>query len=550
MKTKKWQLLSPDSSKDIVKALLKNRGITTKIDIKEFLNPLDPSKISLKELGISKKEINLGIKRIQKAISKGESIVVYGDYDADGICSTAILWETLFSKTKKITPYIPDRFVDGYGINPKTIERIKADNPDVKLIITVDNGIVAFEAVTRARELGIDVIITDHHQKDSKIPKALAVIHSDKIAGSGVAWIFSYEIIKNQKLKANSKDKLELAAIGTIADQFPLIGFNRSIVKFGLNELKRTVRPGLIALYTESGIKPDSLGTYEVNFLIAPRLNAMGRLKHAIDSLRLICTKDERRATALAVEIGDTNKERQNMVEEVLKKARSEVNIVKEKSSILVSGDYHEGVIGLAAGKLVEDFGRPAIVFSVGSEISKASARSIPDFNIIKEIKKLDNLLLGAGGHPMAAGFSLKTANISDFIKKFQKSSSKILNSKVLKVSLRIDMKLEFGQIDYDLLNSFEDLKPFGNGNPTPVFLTEGVVVTNIKVIGQSLKHLKLKLEKDGHLFDAIGFNLSDFAQIVSERSKVDIVYNIQENIWNGNRSLQLMIKDIKLNNV
>jgi single-stranded-DNA-specific exonuclease len=313
------------TKEDIIRILLENRGLKSNKEIEEFFNPTSPNEITLKELGINEKEVSKTLSRIGKAIGNNEKIIIYGDYDADGICATAILWETLYELTKNVTPYLPDRFSEGYGINAESIQKIKNDNPDLGLIITVDNGIVASNAIKIANELGIDVIVTDHHQTGKILPEAYSIIHTDKISGAGISWFLAREIGKNKQIskawptslvnkysnkqiKNNSPSTvhrslftaLELAAIGTIADQLPLIGINRSIAKYGLKNLKKTERPGLLALFKEAAIEAADLGTYHVNYLIAPRLNAMGRMEHAIDSLRLLCTKSSSKASELA----------------------------------------------------------------------------------------------------------------------------------------------------------------------------------------------------------------------------------------------------------
>jgi single-stranded-DNA-specific exonuclease len=545
--TKKWRILAKYSNKNLIDVLLENRGLKTKKEKEEFLHPKDPMNLTPKELGLSVEALKKAIDRIKSALNKKEEIIIYGDYDADGICSTAIVWETIFSITKNVKPYIPDRFSEGYGINPTSIENIKNQNPKVKLIITVDNGIVAFNAIKKANKLGIDVIITDHHQKDEKLPVAYSIVHTDKIAGSGVAWIFAREIRKSFSAHFTlhtTHSSLELAAIGTIADQLPLTGANRSIAKFGLEKLNKTKRPGLIELYREAQIK--QVGTYEVNYLIAPRLNAMGRLEHAMDSLRLICTTDKKRAVELAIHIANINRRRQKIVDEVVVKALKKSGEENINSAIVISGDYHEGVIGLAAGKLVEEFGRPAIVFALGKDKSKASARSIPGYNIIEEIKKLSPLLLGAGGHPMAAGLLIDNKNIEKFKNDFQKNSIKMLTPELLIKSIKIDSLLEFNQINYDLLKKLTTLRPYGIGNPNPTFLTEDVIVESVKIVGSDGKHMKLILSAKGMKFDGIVFNvIKDQRPKIND--KIDIVYFVEENIWNGNKSLQLKVKDIKL---
>ena len=435
--TKKWEILNklPKSKKkitseDIVNILLKSRGITTPEKRKEFFNPTLPEKITLRSLKISKPTVEKGIERIKKAKKNKEKIIVYGDYDADGITGTAVLWETLFAFDKETLPYIPDRFTEGYGLNPKTIVKLKEEYPNLGLIISVDNGIVANKAVTQANKLGIDVIITDHHKKGRTDPKVLAIIHTTEIGGAAVAWVFAREIrkaLKIPKSKFPAGDGLDLTAIGTIADQISLLGPNRSFVKYGLRALNKTVRPGLLSLFKEAAIKRGAIGTYTVGFIIAPRINAMGRLEHAKHALRLLCIKKEVNAEELSLFLGKANNERRKIVDEVTIHATGAVKETMETSILVVHESYHEGVIGLVASRLVETFYKPTIVISRGKETSKASARSIPGFNIIDAIRNLDKLTIEAGGHPMAAGFSIKTSNIDKFAKEFEKETKHAL---------------------------------------------------------------------------------------------------------------------------
>ncbi|MFI5241028.1 MAG: DHH family phosphoesterase, partial [Microgenomates group bacterium] len=286
----KWEVISKNrvkSQKELIDILLKNRGIVNKKDRESFFEPKIPEKLTLKELGISESEVKKAIVRIKKAIKTQEKVFVYGDYDADGVCATAIMWETLFSIGLNVLPYIPERFSEGYGLNVESIKKLKEENVDLGLIITVDHGIVADKKIDTAKELGIDVVITDHHQPGKAKPKPFALVHTTKISGSGVSYIFANEIKKKiDVVKKLDRDSLELAAIGTIADQLPLIGPNRSIAKYGLDALNKTKRVGLITLFENAAVKIGNIGTYEVGFMIAPRINAMGRLGHAIESLR------------------------------------------------------------------------------------------------------------------------------------------------------------------------------------------------------------------------------------------------------------------------
>lgn len=543
---KKWQVLARlDKSKDLVDILLKNRGLKTKQEKKEFLNPIPPQKISLKELKIKESEVKKAITRIKEAKKNREKVIVYGDYDADGICATAILWETLYDVGLDSFPFVPDRFTQGYGLSSESVKALKGQYGNLGLIITVDNGIVANKAVETANKLGVDVIVTDHHQLGKKKPKAHAIVHTTEIGGSAIAWVMAREILKSFKRK--SFPSLELSGIGTIADQLPLVLANRSFAKYGLSDLNKTKRPGFVALFEEARIKKGDIGTYEVNFIIAPRINAMGRLSHAIETLRLVCTKDAKKAKLIAKNIGLTNLERQKLVEKVVEHARQTFIKLGDRKIIVLSDEsYHEGVIGLAAGKLVEEFYRPSVVISKKGKIAKASARSIFGFNIIEYLRKLDWLWIEGGGHPMAAGFSIESGKIEEFRQKLEELVDPILTEDLLTKKLRIDLEVDFESLTWDLAKTLSLFEPMGLGNPTPSFLTRDVDIREVKPVGLG-KHLKLKLSKEGKFFDAIAFGMGDYYPRLLGKEKIDIVYNFEENEWNGSKSLQLRIKDLAI---
>lgn len=535
--TKVWQILDKKGKGDIVDILLKNRGIKNG---KEFFNPRDPNKIKIEETGIKKIELKKAIKRIREAIKRKEKIIVYGDYDADGVCATAILWEALYSFYKNVLPYVPERFSEGYGLNIESIKKLKKEDDNLKLIITVDNGIVANKAVEEASKLGIDVIITDHHEPEKKKLKAVAIIHSKNIGGAAVAWFFASQITE-----VNS---LELAAIGTLADQIPLTEINRSIVKYGLEVLNKTKRPGLKSMIQDSAMKPGEIGTYEVGFILAPRINAMGRLEHAIESLRLLCTKDPLKASELSKKLSRVNVERQKIVEEVVAHTRKDYDkLTKNKIIVISDENYHEGVIGLAAGKLVEEFYRPAIVISRGESVAKASARSISGFNIIEAIRSVEHLIVQGGGHPMAAGFTIESDKIEKFEKEINKASDKLLTDEVLQRKLKIDLEISFDQINWSLVEKLVEFEPSGLGNPSPSFCSREVEVIDARTVGSDGKHLKLKLKQGNSFFNAIAFGFGELFTKITPDTKIDIAYAVEIHTWNGSREIQLKIKDIRM---
>ncbi len=532
----KWEILDKQKVKDtksLVVTLLKNRGIKTKKEIDEFLNPKNPNKIGLKELKVSKTSIQRIVKRLKKAKEKREKIVVFGDYDCDGVCATAILWETLYKLGYDAMPYIPDRFEEGYGLKADSIQRLLSKEKKLSLIITVDNGIVAYDAISEAKKQGIDVIVVDHHTKGNKKLVTPFALHSTLVCGSALSWFFSKEL--------GVKDGLDLVAIGTIADQMPLVGINRSLVKYGLDEVAKTKRLGLRFLIKTASI--NSVGVYEIGYIIAPRINAMGRLSHALDSLRLLCTRDIKKAEKLANVLGETNIERQKIVDDVITKA---LKFVTEEKILVIEGDYHEGVIGLASGKITEKFYRPSIVFSKGEKVSKASARSIFGFNIIEAIKET-GLIIEGGGHPMAAGFSIETTRIQEFRSKINEIGKVKLTDDILERKLKIDLVLDFNNINDDLVKELKKFEPTGYSNFPPVFMSRKVKIIESKPVGIDGKHLKLKIEQDNKTFDAIYFGGASVHGSLSTDHFVDIVYTLETNTWNNKTSIQLKIRDLKI---
>lgn len=571
MKNKKWSILgninsiNKDSRKEeIVSVLLKNRGLNKKREIEEFFNPREPSELTLSELDISQIQVNKAIKRIKKAIKDKEKIVVYSDYDADGICGAAILWETLHNIGADVLPYVPHREKEGYGLSETGIKNIlsdefytKGDKPS--LIITVDHGIVANKEVEFAKKMNLEVIIVDHHEKGENLPEAIANVHTTKLCGAGVAYIFTRQLLKllARAGKFQGGGLLELAGIATIADLVPLTGANRSFVKYGLHELNRTKRPGLLAIFEEAGIQKGNIGTYEVGFIIGPRLNAMGRMVHALDTLRLLCTNDMNKARSLAHILGLTNKERQQLTFETTLHAKTLLNqqtaaTQKSKKIIfLYHESYNQGVIGLVAGRLMEEFYLPAIVISKGEEFSKASARSISGFNIIEAIRETSDLLVNCGGHPMAAGFTVETVKLEILQKRIEDLAEKKIPDEKLERTLKIDLEVELSDINWGGFGKVSEFAPFGMGNPEPVFCLKDIVVQNFQTMGIDGKHLKLFISnKDGHLIEALGFGMGNLAsELIKQQEKgktIDLAFIISSNIWNGNKKLQLKIKDVK----
>lgn len=551
---KKWEIVNKLKVKslkfkvdDLLKMLLENRGIKTPKDEKLFLNPSDPLTLTPKDVGIDKASSIKAIKRIQQAIKGKESIVVYSDYDADGITAGAIMWEALHGLGASVMPYIPHRMEEGYGLSIKGIDAVR-EQFDPSLIITVDHGITAWEKVEYAKKLGIDVIVTDHHVKPKKIPDC-TIVHTTQLSGAGVSWFLAKEVTGSRPVKKQGEtpsvsdgELLSLAAIGTIADMVPLTGPNRSIAKFGLAVINDTKRVGLEALMADAGLTKGALDVYAVSHMLAPRLNAMGRLEHAMDALRLLCTKQKDKAALLAQKLGMTNRERQKLTEETILHAREAVKgQALRKLLFVVDPSYNQGVIGLVAGKLMEEYYRPAIVVSKGDIFSKASARSINGFNIVEAIRSCSDILIDVGGHPMAAGFTVETKNLAALQERLEGLAEKELDEDKFTRSLKIDAEIPLDVVTPELFKQLQQLQPFGFGNPEPVFVTRNVKVTESRLVGADGKHLKLRFSS----MDAIAFNMGNLYSQLQHQATVDLAYAIDMNTWNGSSRLQLKIKDI-----
>lgn len=550
---KKWDLqneLKFENKKfeteKLIEVLLENRGIKTKKEIEKFLNP-KLSDLDINLLGINKVDLTKTLKRIKSAIEKKEQIIIFGDYDADGITGAAILWESLNALGANVMPYIPNRITEGYGLSKKGVEGMKLKYPEAVLVITVDNGIVAFEGVDFAKSLDIDVIITDHHVPSKKLPNAYSVVHSTKVCGSAVGWFLSRFLEEKIIGKTDLKKHLDLVTIATVADLVPLTDFNRIIVKNGLPVLSNTDRVGLTSLFEEAALDPSKIGTYEIGHIIAPRLNAMGRLEEGMDSLRLLCTKDAKKAKALARTIGETNRNRQQITAETVEHAKdAALGKISKKLLFVYHESYQPGVIGLVAGRLTEEFYLPSIVLSKGEEFSKASARSVSGFNIIEFIREASEFLVDAGGHPMAAGFTVETSKIPLLEKKFEELAKKLINEDHLVRKLKIDCELPVEVVNLELFEALSKLEPFGMKNPAPVFLSKGLIIENMKFVGRDSKHLKIEFKNQNSKVKIGGilFNYDKSLDLKID-DIVDVVYSIELNEWNGNRKIELKIKDL-----
>lgn len=533
-----------DRHQEIVSAIAKNRGIG-KLQWKGFINPPHPHQIGLKNSGVKIKEADKAISLINKYNNPDFPIVVFGDYDADGITSTAIIWETLTALGIKSMPFIPNRAKHGYGLSMAGLkEVIKTYNP--KLIITVDNGVTAITETKWAQKQEIKIIIIDHHELTGKTHPADALVHTTQLAAAGLSWMFADYLSHKTGKPEIPLTLLELAAIGTVADQVPLTGPNRSIAKYGIEALRKSKRPGILSLSVAAGLDQLNLSTYNIGYHLAPRLNAKGRLEEAIDSLRLLCTNNIVKAEELTRTLSAANSKRQNLTVLSTEKA---ISLIGDKdlpaAIILADENFHEGIIGLIAGKMVQQFWRPSIILNRKEEFSKGSGRSIPGFNLIEALRQTEHLLEGVGGHPMAAGFTIKTKNIPEFSKIFNQIAAKKLSPEILIRNLKIDAQIQFSDITHELLIALEEFQPLGIGNQTPVFVSDKVQIRQFKKVGKEQQHLKLSLEKNGDVFSAIGFSLGNKIKDLKNGDWVSVAFTPEINSWNGRSQIELKLRDI-----
>ncbi|MFA5136210.1 MAG: single-stranded-DNA-specific exonuclease RecJ [Patescibacteria group bacterium] len=546
------------SKEKIIEILLKNRNIKDK---QGFLNPPSPLSIQLSYFGF-KKELHDFISLLTVIKNKKQRIVVYTDYDADGITGGTIMWETLYLLGFDVMPYVPHRKHEGYGFSEKGIDRVKKEF-DPALIISVDHGISGTNEITYAASLGIQIVVTDHHLAPEKKPdKAHAIFHIPALSGSGVAYFVAKEIYTSFKsiLKTNDKrlstyfevDYLVLAAIGTIADLIPLTGPSRSIVYHGLHAFKKTKRTGIKHIISEAKITDKAITPYEVGFIIAPRINAVGRLEHALDALRLLCTHNDKQAKEIASKIGGTNKERQDLVTDAVKEAKQMVEKIVEKDNLpliilLHSTRWNEGIIGLIASKIAETYSRPTIVLTKSDGFWKGSARSVNDFHITEFLRSMEKRLISVGGHKGAAGFSIVDSELDGFRELTQKQIKKIAKEKDFEKTIIADMKIPLSLATSDLAKELEKLAPFGVGNPNPSFVSE-VTILEKKTFGKKGEHIKFFV-KDTHAesfpIELIAFYKAEEYKKIIKGNQISAVYCLDINRWNGRESLRGKILQI-----
>ena len=548
----------------LITQILINRGVRTIEGVKDFLTA------SLDELysPFLLPDMKEAVERIGLAIKSGERILIYGDYDVDGVTATALLYLFFKEIGYEVSYYIPNRLKDGYGLKEDAICRIKEQGVD--LIITADCGTTSHSAVKKARDLGIDIIITDHHEPPQILPEAYAMINPNRIgsaypfnglAGVGVALKLAQGIllegVKGSRgqgvgslasLDPMLYKYLDLVALGTVADVSLLTGENRKLVKEGLKLLSKAERKGISALKLVSNLDGSDITVGTIGFTLAPRINAAGRLDEANIGVMLLTTASEDEAMKYAKILDGKNRERQiiedKILNEAMKRIESGIDIKHAKAIVLSSDKWHQGVIGIIASKIVDRYYRPTILISVNENgIGKGSARSIPNFHLYQGLSECQSYLEAFGGHKYAAGLTIKKENIDSFSEKINDVVASNLKDEDFIPRLYIDAELDVKELNFNLLKEIERLEPFGVGNPEPVFAISDAEVLYPKIVGSN--HLKFRLRQGNAGADAIGFNMGGFVDRLNDE-KVDVAVTPKLNEWQGTLAVQMKIKDIK----
>ncbi len=550
-----WNLLPPVPDKylantsgfpPLIAQLLYNRGFT------------EPSQLELFVTGDKRlsgdpfllPDMHQAVARIYQALLSGENIAIYGDFDVDGITATAVLVQGLSRLSSKTTPYIPHRLTEGRGLNIAALENLYRQG--ISLVITVDCGITAISEVKKAKSMGLDIIITDHHTPLHEIPPAIAIVDPKlpgsnypflELAGVGVAFKLLQALFQSIGREQPLNELMDLAALGTVADMMPLLGENRYLVKEGLKLINTSPRLGVEKMITQAGLNIGSLDSESISWVIAPRLNAAGRLAHAMTGYTLLMTDSPQEAQELVMYLEQKNAERQKLTTNALANAKEQI-LTQGILPLLVASDkdYPLGIAGLVAGRLSQEFYRPTIVVRIGNQMSSGSCRSIPEFDIILALNQCSSLLTQFGGHPQAAGFTLPTENLPQLQQTLLQLATTQLAGVDLRPRLNIDAEFILPDLGGDIFQIIQQLAPFGKGNPIPTFLSRQVEVIDCYPMGSDEEHLRLKLKQGNTVWDGVGFKLGDYLAEVS--SPLDIVYNLEIDRWGGEERLRLNILD------
>jgi single-stranded-DNA-specific exonuclease len=568
---KKWQILKPDAEAvknlgaqlhchPITATILVNRNLTSAREASSFVT----SPLSAVRTPFSLKDMDVAVERIYRAIIDNENILIFGDYDVDGITATAVLLDFLRGIGAKVSAYIPHRIKEGYSLQTHHISDTALPNR-IQLIITADCGSGSHDAIISARESGIDVIVTDHHRISEKIPPAVAVLNPKRhdcqsgmemMAGVGMAFSLVVGLRKylrdhnfwKDRTEPNLKNLCDLVALGTISDMVPLIEENRIFSKVGLDLINSATRPGLSALRKVAGIANQPTDAEDIAFRLAPRLNAAGRMDHASIALKLLTTTNNATAQKLAESLNGLNDRRQKqerlILDGILTDFEHHPDRLQKKALVCWHSEWHPGVLGIVASRLTEKYFRPAVLIAVKDELGKGSARSIPGVDIFKTLQACQHCLQDFGGHSMAAGLTIRTQNLAEFQHTFEKTVAKMTRPDESTPQLIIDAEIKFADISETLINEIEALGPFGIANLEPVLMTRKVKVVSSKIVGRNhrkmmLAHASGRARKP---VPAIRFNADGRMQTETAFSR--IAFRLRWNRWNANKTVQLIIED------
>lgn len=559
---KKWEIDKPNEEQvkeiqeqykinHILAKILVNRGITKQEDIRLFLNPTrkdfyDPYLMP---------DMEKAVERIKKAIENNEKVLIYGDYDVDGITSVTVLKSFLQERGLKVDEYIPNRLNEGYGLNKPAVEKIA--NQKYTLMITVDCGISAIEEVKFANSLGLEVIVTDHHEPGEELPSAIAVVDAKRkdnqypfrnLAGVGVVFKLIQAI--SQKLNLEEKEYLkylDIVCVGTISDIVPLVDENRVIVKLGLKLVEQTRNKGLRTILAISGYQKVDSST--ISFGIAPRINACGRMGYQEEALKLFLSKDDDEVNELAQKLNQYNIQRQEKERQIFTEAieKIEKEGIDKKSIMVIDGEnWHHGVIGIVASKITEMYFKPSILlcFEKGGEEGKGSGRSIPGFDLHEALTKCNNNLEKFGGHSMAIGLSVNKNSLEQLRQQLDEIAKEKQIDKIVSI-LKIDAGVNLEEINKEIVQSLKELEPFGEENKTPLFVFKNLKIDSIRALSEG-KHIKLTLRQDNrNIVNAMGFNLGYLTEEYRIGDKVDVVGTLEINKFNGEENIQILLKDM-----
>lgn len=562
LRSKREWVLPEKKTEDVVDHILQIRGIEEK---EKFLNPEIGDIPNFENLHDTESAAQLIIKHIKE----GNKIVIHGDYDADGICSTSLLWDFLYREVADflksqvdVIPYIPDRVEQGYGLTKESLDDVV--ELGAKLVITVDCGVRDKELIHNfMKNKDLDFVVTDHHLppedivKDSAKSLGYPLVHQmypskgypyTEICGAAVVYFLIQEIRNVLKMQEELRYGLDLVALATVADVMPLLDVNRVFVKEGLEEINRGKRLGLRMLALRAGIEPKGVQSYHLGYVLGPRINASGRIASPMEAVRLLVSRDEKKCKEIANILETTNFERQKMTNEIFEKAKQMAEESDDNLLFVVGDDWHEGIIGLVAGKLQQLYYKPAIVATKSDEGFKGSARSIKGFNITNAFDKFKNKLDRYGGHELAAGFTVSKVNLDSFRKSLVEYANREITKEQLQPKLEIEILLGSDDITKDLVNELSQLEPLGFANPKPMVCITDLLIKSKQVIGKEQNHLKLLVEgKEGDSLTLLLFGCDEDVEILKEGQSINVVGYPDINVWNGRENMQFNVKEWKI---